>query len=167
MRLVKAFSTAAVLSSGTGSSAVPGPVSTPVAVMTSVLPSASATVRSTATLTRSWKSAAVGVPVKISPSPLEIPDSVVPPVASLLSRCGALDQQVLDAHELADMRRVDDDPALGHAHRERGIRADQPGRIASDRSSAASPPATPCRSPGAPRRWPGSRFRGSDVRAPG
>ena len=60
------------------------PVST-VAVNTSVVRSGPAMDRSTAMLTFLSKSAALGVPVNTSPRLLEMPDSVVPPVASLVS----------------------------------------------------------------------------------
>ncbi len=52
-------------------------------------------------LTFSSKPAFVGVPVNTSPRLLEIPDSVVPPVESLVSLVRRLDQQVRDPHEPA------------------------------------------------------------------
>ncbi len=88
-RLLNADSTAFSLSSGTVRSAVAGPVRIPVAVNTSVVLSGPVIDRSTETLTRCLKSAAFGVPVNTSPMLLEMPDSVVPPVASLVSFGGA------------------------------------------------------------------------------
>ena len=126
MLVVNAASTAAFLSSGTCWSAVPAPVSTPVAVNTSVVWSGPATDRSTAMLTLSSKPAAFGVPVNTSPLLLEMPDSVVPPVASLVSLRRRLDQQVGDAHEPADVGGVDDDAALHLADRQLGVGLDQP-----------------------------------------
>ncbi len=114
------------LSSGTGSSAVPGPVSTSVALKTSVVTSSSGGVeRSTDTLTRLSKPAATGVPVNTNPRLPEMPDSVVPPggVVGLLRR--RFDEQILDAHEAADVGRVDDEAALQLADRKPGVRSDQ------------------------------------------
>ncbi len=68
------------------------------------------------------------MPVNTSPGLLEMPDSVVPPVASLVSSRRRLDQQVRDAHEPPDVGGVDDDAALQLADRQLGVRPDQPGR---------------------------------------
>ena len=86
---LNASSTAAFFSSGTSWLAVPGPVATPVAVNTSVVWSWPVTARSTVTLTGLSKPALRGVPVKTRPLLPEMPDSVVPPVASLVSFAGA------------------------------------------------------------------------------
>ncbi len=59
----------------------------------------------------------------------EIPDSVVPPGVVGLAR-RSLHQQVLDAHEAAQVRRVDDDAALQLAHPQFRVRPDQPRRVA-------------------------------------
>ena len=64
-------------------------MSTSVGVRTSVVLSGPPIDRSTDTLTRLSKSAAFGVPVNTRPWLSEIPDSVVTPVASLISREGA------------------------------------------------------------------------------
>src|SRR5574340_659753 len=84
-----AASTASRRSSGTGWLAVSGPVKMPVGVNVSVVRSPSAMDRSTETLTRLPKPADLGVPVNTRPRLPEIPDSVVPPVASLVSAGGA------------------------------------------------------------------------------
>src|SRR5271166_2549406 len=84
-----AASTASRLSSGTFWLAVFGPVSTPVGVNTSVVLSSPAIERSTETLTSLSKWADFGVPVNTRPWLPEIPDSVVPPLALLVSCGGA------------------------------------------------------------------------------
>ena len=126
---LKACSTASRLSSGTGWSAVSGPVRTPVGVNTSVAWSSGAMDRSTETLTRWSKLADFRRAAEHQP------------VAAGYSRCGGaaggvvgflrwcLNHQVADAQIAAQMRRVDDDATLQLADRELRIGPDQPGRV--------------------------------------
>ncbi|SKV28260.1 Uncharacterised protein [Mycobacteroides abscessus subsp. abscessus] len=67
---------------------VEGPVTTDVATSCRSVLSGPPTDTSTETVTLCWNSPVLGVPVNSRPVPVEMPDSVVPPVASFCSRGG-------------------------------------------------------------------------------